>query len=777
METPDDPALNGHGHSHETVPLTEVVWVNPSDSHGTRWEGFLMSQHRVKPSNRHMAKCSFCHKVYKNGKPDKLCKHMKDCPEVPHEFKRQYLSKVLEESGVVKTVGDMTDASLENTPVVPVPRKRKLEDGADMSDLLKINKKSEQQALYVLLSKALITANVPLRLLSNPYFQDYQRRLARIPFHPPAQEIIGRGLLPLLNTEYEQSVMQKLGPEQNMTLSLDGFVDLSGNSTYALMLSRADVLKELVESLELSRTRHTTDGIREAVEKALQKHSLGLHQVIAFASDSSDVLLGVRSLLAQTHPYILGVTCCLHVFNRIVKDILEHECVAPIVRTNKKLAKFFLGSPFWSERLHDWRHKNGLTPAAEINSDGRWCSISKVCYKIQTYEDGFKHCWRLHVSRPSDTPSFPDKIPEILADRRHFADNHCIIALLTPILEAIRRLESRDTHLGDIWKELTKVYRELGSLTLPGLFNTIRAECMSIVSRRARVFWDDVYVIAFFLSPPYRRAATSKKIPLQDVTRMVLGVSRRWKYTFEEACRLTQQIELYHNNVAPYNFDQGLNVRTYWTALPTTAETLDLKRLAITLFQITPHATGVEHLSNIWSSKARTKHDPALNVAALRTAGLLNAHYRIHWSETRRPPLVGTSQALASIPQSIPQQQPHPTSGLFQPPPPPPPPPSSSSSQAPALQSPPDVLPSSGLDDPFGALFDADDVEEFERGVFAESDVLFPADRADTSLEQLFDLSMANVNLEEVQSKTVGVGTGMVGVGNGVEWSIDDALM
>jgi hypothetical protein len=93
----------------------------------------------------------------------------------------------------------------------------------------------EKHQLHELLLKALLSSNIPTSSLENPYFQEYQSKLARSPYQLPLRVQMMDKILPMVHARPESELFDKLKYQEHLTLYLDGWTNNSGNSIYALM--------------------------------------------------------------------------------------------------------------------------------------------------------------------------------------------------------------------------------------------------------------------------------------------------------------------------------------------------------------------------------------------------------------------------------------------------------------------------------------------------------------------------------------------------------------
>ncbi|MBW0530449.1 hypothetical protein O181_070164 [Austropuccinia psidii MF-1] len=129
---------------------------------------------------------------------------------------------------------------------------------------LPTNFKRKKSHLNELLLKALITSNIPFRFVENPFFKQFREELVQSPFNLLNQFEISNNILPQMHAKHELSLMRDLNNQDNLTLSLDGWTDVSGNSIYAMLLLCGQYFKRFVEILDLNCIQHTSNNILKA---------------------------------------------------------------------------------------------------------------------------------------------------------------------------------------------------------------------------------------------------------------------------------------------------------------------------------------------------------------------------------------------------------------------------------------------------------------------------------------------------------------------------------
>lgn len=147
----------------------------------------------------------------------------------------------------------------------------------------------------------------------------------------------------------------------------------------------------------------------------------------------------------------------------------------------------------------------------------RLFSLAKVCKGVTEYEKVFSHCLELSETPGSRYPKIRVPIVGIIKSRYHFVDNATLVDVISPAVDAIGRLESSNSLLVDVFKELLVVRHHISSTNI-GMAG-LKEHAIAAINRRARKFLDPVYFIARFLLPSHKHLVVSKKEPLSTSSR------------------------------------------------------------------------------------------------------------------------------------------------------------------------------------------------------------------------------------------------------------------
>ncbi|MBW0559950.1 hypothetical protein O181_099665 [Austropuccinia psidii MF-1] len=156
-----------------------------------------------------------------------------------------------------------------------------------------------------------------------------------------------------------------------------------------------------------------------------------------------------------------------------------------------------------------------------------------------------------------------------------------------------------------------------------------KEHCLKTLHQQAKVFHSDLYIIAFFLHPKFCNVAVSLMHSLKSITVMILVLAKDQQYYKEDAKLLIPQIKHYYSQHEPFGSQShGVftnNAIDYWLGLPDSPQCLTLKKLAITICEIVPHAAGVEGLFSVMSA-IKTKYRNQMLPNTLKIISQIKLH-------------------------------------------------------------------------------------------------------------------------------------------------------
>jgi hypothetical protein len=174
-----------------------------------------------------------------------------------------------------------------------------------------------------------------------------------------------------------------------------------------------------------------------------------------------------------------------------------------------------------------------------------------------------------------------------------------IIRTCKPIVDAIGNLESRDANLADCMLELLRCARVMIRLELddrddPGFW----AHAKAVFLHEFHLMDTNVHSLALFLHPKCRRLAVSqvaKGRSFQSMCSVALEIANRWGWSEAEVIQMIDDLKRYHQGRSPFTGGSA-DAKEWWSNLAVAGNKSPLKRFAIVIFSIVPHAAEVERL-------------------------------------------------------------------------------------------------------------------------------------------------------------------------------------
>ncbi len=155
-------------------------------------------------------------------------------------------------------------------------------------------------------------------------------------------------------------------------------------------------------------------------------------------------------------------------------------------------------------------------------------SLILVCIGVQSFEDGFKHC--LQIASAIGNTQLPFDISNIISSRIHFAENSELVTVLKPVVDSIARLEGRDSTLANVLGEFCKIRSRWSRLQLDSSAAAeFKNKAIQILGSRVKDYENDLYLVAFYLSPKYKKIAISRKMQYKDMKISLLNLLKIWR--------------------------------------------------------------------------------------------------------------------------------------------------------------------------------------------------------------------------------------------------------
>jgi hypothetical protein len=282
----------------------EFKWIRPTPAHGLRWSGFLISHPRDPSAKYRQAKCTYCNQVFVSGKPPRLFQHIKEvCLQIPSSTRHKYLLNLgtlssegesgsdtdLDQPKIDESSSDEFDQS--SAAVGPPAKRLRPSNEAGSSSLALSFDSGRIEKLHTLLLSAMISSAVPFSFLENRYFQQYQHELAGPGFEIPRHGKMATETLSKVHASLEADTINRILDLDNITLSLDGWTDVAGNSIYALIVLKGPQSRFFIDVLYFHRQQHDPRNIISSVKQSLSERCVDIEKACAIVTSSSPLMI------------------------------------------------------------------------------------------------------------------------------------------------------------------------------------------------------------------------------------------------------------------------------------------------------------------------------------------------------------------------------------------------------------------------------------------------------------------------------------------------------
>lgn len=399
-------------------------------------------------------------------------------------------------------------------------------------------------------------------------------------------------ILPKITQDVLDRQKIQLEVHSHWTLSLNGWTDKSKNSVYTVILVDRNE-QHYMGNLNLSLQRHTASNILNSLKSLLEQR---ISKIGAIVTDNPNTMLRMTEDFCKKYPRVLNIGCILHAINLVCKDLVQSDMINDEAKSVCSLVVYFTNTDYWRQILSKWGIDNNVAKYLKMYVSTRWYSYINMVQSASDYEKGFVHC--VNKSNEGNCPTINPDIIDIIENRQIFDSVKFQIVVLKPLAEAIGKLEEKGANLSDVWVTLFNLYQlyiRINEDSLPRKYCNIVNFVKKSLNKRAGLFFDDVYMISFYLSPRYKLIATSKKFPFKTMHKKIVMHAKSFLIEMgqTEVINLKNELSLYHKNEFPYNALSN-NTFNYWTSLKSTNSILS--KHALLLLSIVPSSASVERL-------------------------------------------------------------------------------------------------------------------------------------------------------------------------------------
>src|SRR6266850_1397973 len=604
------------------------------------WKWFLASTQRDK-NNRRDAKCKQCDKVLA-GRVESMKRHLlHECKRLSATDRAIYIRETQPLLSNEKVKSSQASAANNNQQsseaAMVVSRKRPA--AASISQYFPMNVSGgRKKALDEKLLEAMIVGNVQFNFVECPQFREYAALLGH---QLPSRRTISGPLLQDMFARHYNDMLEELSTVNDLTILLDGWTDVSGNSIYAYIGQTRDFVLDICHLKQ----RPSADQIRSQMFEVLNSLHLSTRNILAITTDTPHVMEKLRRDVSNEYPNILGIKCGLHIINLSIQRALKHDVLMDIFKKNQTIVNFFKSSHYWLSRLRDWMEENGVRKGLQTYTATRWYSAVQVAMSVEGVEEGLMVC--LGEGFATQNP-LPQKVSSILQTPGHSTRTRLLVRLLKPLTDAIARLEKLSSSLDQTFIAIITSYRQVQQVAIEHEYQPWRVAVQSAISSVAKRFNHPLYFVALFLNPQWQTVALSRKYNAESITKEVLILAKNFGFSKVQCIQIKSDIADYLALVqARGKWDDSIDAWSWWNQQ---LRCQQLRLLALKLLTIRPHTAAVERLfSSLGLTKTTSRN--RLGVEKLKMMALIRTRIQVQ-EEKRRSTRLFPSNERAMEPVS-----------------------------------------------------------------------------------------------------------------------------
>ena len=520
---------------------------------------------------RYKAKCMFCEREF-DGRTERLAQHFlnNECPSIPIDILNQYKSDFLENS------------RLKN--------KKEKEKNEPITEQPEFN----NDIFNEMVLKFVLNANLPFRVVDDPFFKRLINYTSanRSDCHLLSSTSMRYQLLNNFATKIRSNNVEQLSTNTDITIAMDGWTDVNGQSIYAITAISSSN-QYLLSIYDLSSIQHNAQNLKQHLTSIIfQNNKIDPSSIIALVTDTPKVMEKMKSDIQNEYKNIISLKCALHVLNLICKDITQLDTSKEIIQDNSTIINYFKSSHIMLSLIKKYQKDRNISNTLQSYTPTRWFSLSKLCQSVQTYKDAFQQA-------AHKLPINNKQVSEIINDEIHFLKNKYLLEVIKPIADNIGYLEKDSATLGDVFFSIIDIYIKIESLLIPRTYNSLQIGALKSVFKRFLSFYENpIYIVAFFLWPKFKRVVISEKKKLSDIIKNVITLSMSWElFDIDEAKLLFVQLNQYAESAGQFyltDSEANLPPREYWKNYP--FKNHPIYRFANKIFSICPHSASVERV-------------------------------------------------------------------------------------------------------------------------------------------------------------------------------------
>ena len=337
----------------EEVAIQDVFKTASSAQKSLIWKFYPISNMKNNTTHRHCAKCHYCN-VVMDGKVQRMQEHVMNCEKVGHEDKANLYCHLRSLPALPQDNKEEVDednsfamSSSLSSSVVPSflssTTLNKLKTGIQIYyGPVRISIQMENGYALSLLH-VIIVGNVSLNFVDSFYFEEFIQKITPNWIVPSPTIFIDKYLVQSFATALENCDL-KHKEEEVMTLLLDGWTDNSSNSIFGLILLFGYSESDILEILDFSLERQTTENLLMEVSIIVNSSCITWAQINCCCTDSPSTIIKFHCFLYERNKHIIVMPCALHALSLLAKNLCKFEDAMPIVKSNCMIVNFFTSS-------------------------------------------------------------------------------------------------------------------------------------------------------------------------------------------------------------------------------------------------------------------------------------------------------------------------------------------------------------------------------------------------------------------------------------------------
>uniref|UniRef100_A0AC34F9B8 BED-type domain-containing protein n=1 Tax=Panagrolaimus sp. ES5 TaxID=591445 RepID=A0AC34F9B8_9BILA len=422
--------------------------ANPKSTRSWVWEFF-------EKTNKRGGKCKACGEVYSNGSVERMKRHLEKCIKFS-PIEKQRIDLLIKNDNksstpsLVQPLFSLKTGALEQSGLKSTPKTshKVVTNFVDSMD-----KKTQQEA-DVLLARAIITGNIPYRIVENSDFRAFMHRL-RPSYELPSRTYgLPKKLIPQEYATIKENVDKNIEAAPFYSLSTDGWTDINGRHMLNVIVHtpKPFLYKFIDASLDDENGEFICEKLAEVVEE------LGVQKFVGIVTDHAAVMKKVWRLLKEKYPWIQTEGCKSHAGNLLLIDIFTDPKYAELVHQCTSIVSFFRTKRGNIALTESCKLSNTKVKKLQHFVKTRWGSYTVMLRGIVEFKDIITCAISLpSVLAPGAKPSQTLKsVRKVVNDEGFWQKIIQLHDIAKPVTDAIIQIEGDSMQLSKAYQILSR---------------------------------------------------------------------------------------------------------------------------------------------------------------------------------------------------------------------------------------------------------------------------------------------------------------------------------